>query len=189
MCTCKHQRMASLPQTSDRRTTHTQHTQTITTQTQTNTTRMQIKTTHTQKTQHTHKQTQHTHKQTHTQTNTSQEERNMAVRVFGHTHFWVGMRRMSAGGGLSGMFRFTDATSNLYANGQYDHSPHPPHMHILWGGHGGGAGCISKVSFANQPYTEDLLPNELCKNRLLLQKALICSPTHCIVRIQGGVES
>jgi hypothetical protein len=26
-----------------------------------------------------------------------QEELNMAVRVFGHTHFWVGMRRMSAG--------------------------------------------------------------------------------------------
>eukprot|EP00802_Teleaulax_amphioxeia_P011258 Tamp_11290.p1 GENE.Tamp_11290~~Tamp_11290.p1 ORF type:complete len:623 (+),score=101.22 Tamp_11290:24-1871(+) len=45
-----------------------------------------------------------------------QEELNMAVRVFGHTHFWVGMRRMSAGGGLNGMFRFTDATSNLYAN-------------------------------------------------------------------------
>ena len=48
-----------------------------------------------------------------------QEELNMAVRVFGHTHFWVGMRRMSAGGGLSGMFRFTDATSNLYANGRW----------------------------------------------------------------------
>ena len=48
-----------------------------------------------------------------------QEELNMAVRVFGHTHFWVGMRRMSAGGGLNGMFRFTDGTSNLYANGQW----------------------------------------------------------------------
>jgi len=181
--------MASLPHTSDTCTTHAQHTQTNTTHTHTNTTHTQINTTHTQKTQHTHKQTQHTHKQTHTQTNTSQEERNMAVRVFGHTHFWVGMRRMSAGGGLSGMFRFTDATSNLYANGQYDHPPQPPtHPHTS-GGHDGGAGCISQVSFANEPYTEDLFPNEPCKNRLLLQKALIFSPTHSIVRIQGGVES
>eukprot|EP00961_Rhodomonas_salina_P247390 3342680-Rhodomonas_salina.1 len=57
----------------------------------------------------------------------------MAVRLFGHTHFWIGMRRMGSSGGLNGcafpqcvgdtavlravrMFRFTDATDNQYAN-------------------------------------------------------------------------
>mmetsp|Transcript_19556 Transcript_19556/g.46421 ORF Transcript_19556/g.46421 Transcript_19556/m.46421 type:complete len:336 (+) Transcript_19556:2-1009(+) len=46
----------------------------------------------------------------------TEQEMDMAVRLFGHTHFWIGMRRMGSSGGLNGMFRFTDATDNQYAN-------------------------------------------------------------------------
>uniref|UniRef100_A0A7S0EX77 C-type lectin domain-containing protein n=1 Tax=Hanusia phi TaxID=3032 RepID=A0A7S0EX77_9CRYP len=46
----------------------------------------------------------------------SVDEMEMAVRLFGHTHFWVGLRRMSSSGGLNGMYRFTDSTDNTYAN-------------------------------------------------------------------------
>jgi len=46
----------------------------------------------------------------------TEQEMDMAVRLFGHTHFWIGMRRLGNSGGLNGMFRFTDATDNTYAN-------------------------------------------------------------------------
>lgn len=82
-----------------------------------------------------------------------QEEKNMAVRVFGHTHFWVGLRRMSASGGLSGMFRFTDATSNLYANtqwlgGQPDNSGGNEWcVEMVWQGRMKDVRCDSRLPF------------------------------------------
>jgi hypothetical protein len=67
----------------------------------------------------------------------TEQEMDMAVRLFGHTHFWTGLTRVGHSGGLNGMFRFTDATDNTYANTRW--APGQPNNS------GGGEYCTEMV--------------------------------------------